>query len=122
MAATATDGFSLIETLVAMSVLAVSSSVILSATEAHTRSVTAVNERTQARWIAQNAMTELELGYSIAPSVQLGGTSWVVQLERSATADPDLGRVDVVVTTASAPGVVLAQLTGFVDLKRGAVE
>ncbi|WP_223275020.1 type II secretion system minor pseudopilin GspI [Tateyamaria sp. syn59] len=120
MAATATDGFSLIETLVAMSVLAVSSSVILSATEAHTRSVTAVTERTLARWVAQNAITEIELGGILTPSVQLGGTSWIVRLERAATTDPDLGRADVIVTTASDPGVVLARLTGFIDLEKGA--
>lgn len=122
MAATATEGFSLIETLVAMSVLAVSSSVLLSATEAHTRSVTAVTERTLARWVAQNAMTELELGGILTPSVQLGGTSWIVRLERAATADPDLGRADVLVTTSSDPAVVLARLSGFIDLKKGAVE
>ncbi|MEM8654292.1 MAG: type II secretion system minor pseudopilin GspI [Pseudomonadota bacterium] len=118
----ATDGFSLIETLVAMTVLAVSSSVILSATEAHTRSVTAVTERTLARWVAQNAMTELELGGTPAPSLQLGGTDWIVRLERSATVDLDLGRADVFVTTVSEPDVILARLSGFIDIAKGAVE
>ncbi|MEL7133259.1 MAG: type II secretion system minor pseudopilin GspI [Pseudomonadota bacterium] len=122
MGPTATDGFSLIETLVAMTVLAVSSSVILSATEAHTRSVTAVAERTIARWVAQNAMTELETGAAPTLRAQMAGRNWVVSLGRAETADPDLGRVDILVAAASDPDVALARLTGFVDVGRGAIE
>ena len=122
MGMAATDGFSLVETLVAMSVLAASSAVILSATETHTRSVTAVTERTMARWVAQNVMTELEMTGAPKLQRQMGGIEWVVRLERKGTGDPDLGRVDVSVATLSAPQVALARLTGFLDTARGTVE
>ncbi|WP_299613660.1 type II secretion system minor pseudopilin GspI [uncultured Tateyamaria sp.] len=122
MRAAKTDGFSLIETLVAMTVLAVSSSVILSATEAHTRAVTAVTDRTIARWVAQNAMVQLEAGREMSGTVRMGGTEWEVRVDQSATPDPDLERVDILVATTVTRDVVLARLTGFIDTASGAVE
>ncbi|WP_299652007.1 type II secretion system minor pseudopilin GspI [uncultured Tateyamaria sp.] len=122
MRAPKTDGFSLIETLVAMTVLAVSSSVILSATEAHTHTVTAVTDRTIARWVAQNAMVQLEARREMSGTVQMGGTEWEVRVDQSATPDPDLERVDILVATTVARDVVLARLTGFIDTASGAVE
>ncbi|WP_299044389.1 type II secretion system minor pseudopilin GspI [uncultured Tateyamaria sp.] len=116
------SGFSLIETLVAMAVLAVSATAILSATETHTHTVSAVTERTLARWIAQNSLVVLEQGRQAEATVQMGRGEWQVRVARSDTVDPDLQRVDIAVARLSAANVVLARLTGFVDVTREAVE
>jgi general secretion pathway protein I len=108
------DGFSLIEALVALSVLAVSASVILSAAERHTHNITALTERAHARWVAQNHMTRLQAGaVDLAPVVSMGGQDWRVTERRSATADPDLLRVDLTVARASGQ-TPLGFLTGFI--------
>ena len=116
------NGFSLIETLVAMTVLAVSATAILSATETHTQTVTAVKDRTVAKWVAQNSLVALEQGKQPATTVQMGRGEWVVSVDRTATADPDLDRIDIGVAQALAAGVVLARLPGFVDVTRRPVE
>ncbi|MEL6883894.1 MAG: type II secretion system minor pseudopilin GspI [Pseudomonadota bacterium] len=112
----AQSGFSLIETLVAMAVLAVSATAILSATETHTHTVAAVTDRTVARWVAQNSMVDAQSRRQVPDRVEMGPKAWLVRVDQSATADPDLGRVDITVATAAIPDVVLARLTGFVDL------
>jgi general secretion pathway protein I len=114
MARSTDGGFSLIEALVALSVLAVSASVILSATENHTKSVTALTDRTQARWVAQNRLTRLQTGEKTLPArVAMGGQDWRVTQKQSETSDPDLWRVDISVGRAVDPSDI-AFLTGFV--------
>ena len=55
-------GFTLIEALVAMVVLALGAVSLLAATEGHTARITAITDRTTARWVAENRLTELRLG------------------------------------------------------------
>ena len=108
-------GFSLIETLVALTVLSVSATAILSATETHTRAVSAVTERRVASWVAQNALVSVSLAAAAQDRVRMGSTDWNVAIARVSTRDPDLARVDISVASAAQPQVVLARLTGFVD-------
>lgn len=122
MARDGQNGFSLIEALVAMTVLAVSATAILSAAEAHTRSVTAVHERTLARWVAQNAMTGFDERLDVPDIMQMGRMEWRVRTDQTDTRDPDIGRLDITVALAAAPDVVLARLTGFVDVAEGPAE
>jgi len=116
------SGFSLIETLVAMTVLAVSATAILSASETHTQTVSAITERTLARWVAQNNLAILDLGRPLPARVQMGGIDWQVRSEQTNTSDPDLGRIDISIAPMTTPDVVLARLTGFVDLAREGVK
>ncbi|WP_299689792.1 type II secretion system minor pseudopilin GspI [uncultured Tateyamaria sp.] len=108
-------GFSLIETLVAMTVLAVSATAILSATETHTRTVTAVSDRTVAHLVAQNGWVELAATGDMATIVRMGTVDWALRADQSATKEPALARVDIRVARASEPEVILARLTGFLD-------
>ena len=84
----AQSGFSLIETLVAMAVLAVSATAILSATETHTHTVAAVTDRTVARWVAQNSMVDAQSRRQVPDRVEMGPKAWLVRVDQSATADP----------------------------------
>lgn len=105
-------GFSLLEVLVAIAVLAVAASTILSAAESHVRIITGVTERTHARWIAENHLARLQSRKrtETQSEVTMAGRSWVVDTQRSDTADPDLERVDIAVSGHGA----VAQLTAFI--------
>lgn len=122
MHASSEAGFSLIETLVALSVLAVSSLVLLSASEGHTRAVTSVSDRTVARWVAQNSLVELEHGRADPERVEMAGIEWNVSIRRSETGDPEIARLDIRVARATELESVLARLTGFIDASSGPVE
>ncbi|WP_370399927.1 type II secretion system minor pseudopilin GspI [Sulfitobacter sp. JB4-11] len=109
-------GFTLIEALVALSVLAVSATFLLSATERHSRNTIAVSDRMVALWVAQNRLVELEAGtLDLSEYVTLAGVRWLVTTALSETSDPGLARADITVSPDGDPDGVLASLTGFLD-------
>lgn len=113
-------GFTLIETLVALAVLAASSVAFLAATEAHVLRIGALESRAAALLAAQNYLAEVTLGLEPGAEAVLLGVTYAVTAQRSPTADPDLQRLDITVTDAAA-GKIHARLTGFVlDPGRGA--
>ncbi len=114
MQQTPESGFSLIEALVALSVLAVSSTVILSSTENHTQRVSALKDRAHARWVALNRFERLAAGETnLSDRVSMGGQEWNLNQVVGQTGDPDLMRVDVSVGPATG-GTKIAFITGFV--------
>ena len=113
----ATDaGFTLIETLVALAILALSAVALLGATEAHIARIGALETRAAAQWVAENYLAELTLG--LTPSedpAPMNGVSFTVDATRTATLDPDLEQVDIVARD-TADGRAYGRLTGFVDV------
>ena len=112
-------GFTLIEALVAMAVLASGAVALLTATERHASLARGLADRTLAGWAASNRLTEITLGLDPDPApVTLLGTTWRVTAEVGPTDDPDLMRVDVAATqeatSRAGPGSAV-RLTGFVD-------
>lgn len=111
-------GFTLIETLVALAVLATAAMALLGAIEAHVRNIAALESRAAAQWAAENHLAELAIGAAPgAGPVSMMGHDLRVTETRSPTSDPGLDRVDLVATDM-ADGQVHARLTGFVP--RGA--
>ncbi|MGV6848177.1 MAG: type II secretion system minor pseudopilin GspI [Marinibacterium sp.] len=109
------SGFSLIEALVAMTVLAVSAATLLTTLEEHGRAHAAVSDRALALWIAENRLVEIELGLRDLQGVIIAdGREWRVDTRFSGTADPDLARADISVAPVSGRASDLARLTGFV--------
>ena len=108
-----THGFSLIEALVALAILAITAVSFLRATEANISRVTALETRTAAALVAQNRLAELRLGMAVAnaPTEMLGRT-YAVAVTTTPTADPTLDRVDIAVTLPD--GGTGTTLTGFV--------
>ncbi len=110
----ADSGFTLIESLVALAVLAISAIALLGATEAHVARIGGLQQRAAAGWAAENHLVELSLGLSPAaePDPLLG---YPVRLTTtlSATTDPDLARLDITAHIGSSPAPV-TRLTGFV--------
>lgn len=91
-------GFSLIEALVALVILAVSAVSLLATTDAHIARIAGLESRALAQFAAENRMAEIELGVSgtVGP-VLLLGRSFEVKDSHSATLDPDLERIDLTV-------------------------
>lgn len=106
-------GFTLIEALVAMTVLALGAVSLLAATEGHTSRITAITDRTTARWVAENRLTELRLGLGqLADQTDMLGQDWQVTTTLTPTSDPGLQRVTVAVGQAD---TILVSLNGYAE-------
>lgn len=108
-------GFSMIEALVAMTVLALGAVALLSATEGHTARIGAVIDRTTARWVAENRLTELRLGLNpVAATEEMLGRQWQIRSELTPTSDPDLQAVEIRVGPDGSDAT-LVRLDGYLD-------
>lgn len=115
------DGYSLMEALVALFVLAIATVGLTRATQAHVDGVRGLEERVVAQWVAENRLVELNLEGVAAPeasSVRMMDRDWSVRVTRRATDDPDLIAVDVSVTAAGSDAEIVS-LSGFVDRLAG---
>lgn len=110
-------GFTLIEALVAMAILAIASAGLIRATETHVDLIRGVETRAVAGWVADNRMAELALpGTNALPaSVTMLGRSWQVATTSRPSDDPAIAAIEVAVSEpgAARPAVTLR---GFRDL------
>ncbi len=119
-------GFTLIESLVALVVLAVTSVALLSATQAHIARIGGLETRAAAGWVTENYLAELTLGLkpSQTPPKMLG-IGFGVTEQRAATQDPALSEVILTAAETKADGAAgqpFGRLTGFVDIGLPAVK
>jgi general secretion pathway protein I len=114
-------GFTLIEALVAMAVLAVASAGLIRATSAHIDLIRGVEARTIAGWVAENRLVEATLpGSPASPAtVTMLGRQWQVTSTAKPSDDPELAAVTVTVAPSGATQP-LATLRGFRDLRTAA--
>lgn len=119
MTRAAEAGFTLIETLVALVVLASSAVALLGATEAHIARIADLELRAAALWAAENMIAELTLGVEAdsQPDAILG-IDFAMSVQYSPTSDPDLSRIDVTAADA-ASGQEFSRLIGFLDTGAG---
>lgn len=112
------EGFSLIEALVALAILAIATVGLMRTVESHIDSTRGVERRTAAMWVAENRLAELEAKAPGSDQVEMLGEQWRVAVTRRGTDDPEIQRVRIEVFPAqeSSP---LASLDGFVDGRRG---
>lgn len=110
-------GFTLIEALVALAIVAIAAAGLIGATERHIDTVTGIERRTAARWVAENRLAELSLAGNSPASggeqVEMLGQQWQVATTSQPSADPDLRLVEVAVQPVG--GRPLVRLKGFVD-------
>ena len=113
------SGFSLIEALVALVVLAFAGVALLGATESHTQRIADLEGRAVAQWVAENQMAELAVSPSAPRSetitVAMLGIDWTVRQTIESTDEPDLLAVELAVSEADR-AEVLSRFTGFVDV------
>lgn len=114
------DGFSLIEALVALAILAIATVGLMRTVESHIDSTRGVERRTAAMWVAENKLAELEVRTPApdADQVEMLGEQWRVAITRRGTDDPEIQRVRIEVYPAQ-EATPLASLDGFVDGRRG---
>ena len=114
------EGFTLLEALVALAIIAIAAAGIMGAIERHIDTVRGLEQRAAARWVAENRLVELTLGgKDQAPQIAGGdvvemlGSKWQVATTTRSSADPDMRAVEVAVgPVGKAP---LIRMQGFVD-------
>jgi general secretion pathway protein I len=116
------SGFTLVEILVALLVLAIALTATVRSLGAAIDTTGALRERTLAHWVAEDRLTALELsGEWPALDVKqgkssMGGEQFTWRQETSATPVARMRRVEVSVLPAGADAAV-ARITGFVEQK-----
>ena len=115
------SGFTLIEVMVALSIVALSLTAVTASISQMINSAESMRNRTYASWIAQNRITELRLA-DAAPEegttdgeVQYANTDWSWRAVVSETGVDDLFRIDVYVSLAGSENNIRT-VTGFVGL------
>ncbi len=120
--ATGRDGYSLMEAMVALFILAIATVGVTRATQQHIDGVRGLEQRVIAQWVAENRLVELNLEGGAAPAattVRMMHRDWSVDVGTRATDDPDLLAVDLTVAEAGVTGAEV-RLSGFVDRQAGA--
>jgi general secretion pathway protein I len=118
MARDAQDGFTLIETLVALAVLAVGSVTLLVGVERHVAGTSGLADRVVARWVAENALAATTLGLEMQQDwTRALGIDWTATQEARHLPGSGLSAVTVRVADAAAgPDAALVTLTGYLAL------
>ena len=111
-------GFSLIEVLVALAILAVLASTIVFQGGSFGSQLFRLEEKTLALWVAQNALDSVRVSGQAPPEesdeeVEMGGRNWVVTQRALPTERPGFTRVEVSVAREGEEDPLLT-LTGFV--------
>lgn len=114
------SGFTLIEVLVAMTILAVGVSALVMSAAASTQRAEHLRTREVARWVASNALAEWqavpgwpEFG-TTNTEVEMVGQTWFVRTRTQKVADEDLRRMDIEVRANKESESYLYTVKGFV--------
>lgn len=116
-------GFTLVEVLVALVVLAVAAAGLIGAAEAHVDTIRAMQSRAAAQWVAENRITELTVSPEAVPKsgelVEMLGQSWAVRVSRRASDDPDLDAMTIAVAEPEAAEPIVT-MDFFLDRRKAA--
>lgn len=111
-------GFTLLEVLVALAVLALAMAALVRTASQETRSLADERERTLAQWVAANAIAESRLATPLPTNgqrsgeVEMGGRRWHWDMSISMATDEGIRRLEVAVRPVQDQQPLLT-LTGF---------
>lgn len=111
-------GFTLVEVLVALAVVAIALLALTRAAGVQVQSFDGLRERTLAGWVAANVVTETRLASTFPATgrsdgrATFAGREWRWERDVKATADPEIRRIDVRVYAGAAHDPS-ASLSGF---------
>ena len=114
-------GFTLLEVLVAVAVLALALTAIISGGSTAARAAALMRDKTLALWVAHNRLTEVDLQPtwiqlgSSSDDVQMGGQDWTWHANVVGTQDPTLRRIDISVNKGGEGSYQYAVLSSFVS-------
>lgn len=118
----ASAGFTLIETLVALAIVALGMTAVFMQVGHFASSALYMQEKTLASWIGSNIVTEYSLQYEwpeISDSEieidQFAGRDWLVRVEISQTEVENLRRIDVSVSHADRPDKIIHTVSGLIE-------
>lgn len=114
-------GFTLLEVLVALAVVAIALLALLSASGHYTRQSHDLRERTLAYWVALDRLAEYQVatvfpdtGVSRGETVQAGERWTWAAVVSEAPGEPGLRRIDIRVARPERPDAAVSTLTGFI--------
>jgi general secretion pathway protein I len=121
----AAAGFTLLEVMVALAVIAIALAAVIQATAMQADHVGYLRDKTFAHWVAMNQLA-LARWRPPPPGEQSGsaaqaGREWHWKMAVTTTPDPDLRRIDIEVREHPGDREPLAVLTGFVGKDGGAI-
>ena len=114
-----TKGFTLIEVMVALTIVAFSLTAVAASMSQMIDAATTMRDRTYASWIAQNKITEIRLANTIpevgtsSGEIEFGNTDWEWRVAISESGIENFMRIDVSVSLAGEE-YVIRTVTGFV--------
>ena len=121
------NGFTLLEVMVALAIVALSLAAIAATMSQMIAAASAMRDRTYASWIAQNRIAEIRLALQAPETstssgeVEYANTDWTWRAVVTESGVPDLFRIDVAVSIAGSDET-MRSVTGFVGLPSAAGE
>lgn len=115
----ALGGFTLLEVMIALAVLAIALSAIITGVSRHANNATYLRDRTFAHWVAMNKITEAQIVKEWPAVGESKGTAsmadreWYWDVAVSSSGDADVRRVDVKVYAEQAKKSPLAVIVGY---------
>lgn len=116
-------GFTLIEVMVALMIVAVALPAFLTLVMAQLDGTGAIRDKTLAFWVAENEMTRLQLkrrlvtDYKLpdrdAGEVTLAGLEWRWEMENEATEMDEFRQIEISIAPDSDREAIMAELVGF---------
>lgn len=113
-------GFTLLEVLIALAVLAILASAVVSQTSHSTRQLQILEQKTHALWVAEYHLNKLRIADqwpSIGRSsqtIEYAGNNWLINTQISSTSEPWLRKITVMISSdhdASQQNIIT--LTGY---------
>jgi general secretion pathway protein I len=114
-----TAGFTLIEILVALAIVAVALAAGMRAIAQSSDGATALKQRTLALWVAQNRLASAQLAPTLPPlgdragSARQAGAAFAFRESVSGTPNPSFRKIEIVVSDPAVPDYALARLVGY---------
>jgi general secretion pathway protein I len=114
------QGFTLIEVIIALTIIAVGLAAIISAASSTIYNAAGLQERTFAHWVAMNKLTELQVMQEFPAARKTTGSTlmaeheWFWTMDVTDTQDENVRKVEIAVRTNEEDENSLVNLTGFV--------
>ena len=118
-------GFTLVEVLVALAVLAIALAAVMRAIAQAIDTTASLREHNVALWVAQNRLAEHEMrrdwpaADTVDGEAEMGGEKWYWREQVSTTPEPKIRRIEITVRRTADSKDTRAKLVGYLRNKLG---